>query len=344
MNKTEKQCFTWLEVDNSTTLGDLNNQFTERHIGGIVFTTILMIIGVFGNFAVLWIYVQRFKVSNYRTYTIWLAFMDITNSCIGMPFLIYYMSHYLIFPSYGLCKFGRFINVFTTNCSAYILIVIAFDRYRKVCKPLKWQLSYENTKVCCIIATILGFLTSWPCLVLYGIYTVDTAIPGVKGIRCWTDDDYKNTVYPSVYYILLYVLNFLVVPVLFAVYAQILRFLHKHGKTGVNVKTKTTTVTLLAVSAAFLLSAIPHYSLVVTTRIQKDFNCKMTFSEGFAYYTFVFSILLNNAVNPFIYGFLDTKFRREMKSVFNRLRQKKADDETDCRGTKSMESDSAVTH
>ncbi|CAC5386699.1 unnamed protein product [Mytilus coruscus] len=172
-----------------------------------------------------------------------------------------------------------------------------------------------------------------------GIYTVDTVIPDVKGLRCWTDDDYKNTVYPRIYYIVLYIFNFLVIPILLIVYAQILKFLHTHGKGGVRVKTEKTTITLLAVSAAFLLSAIPHYSLVVTTRIQKDFNCKMTFSEGLAYYTFVFSILLNNAVNPFIYGFLDTKFQREMRRILKTCRGDKGD-ATSCSVSQSMELDS----
>ncbi|VDI16355.1 Hypothetical predicted protein [Mytilus galloprovincialis] len=339
MNKSARQCFTWLEIDNTTALQNLNDQFTERHIGGISFTSILMVLGIFGNFAVIWIYTQRFKVSNYRTYTIWLAIMDIANSCIGMPFLVYYMSHYLTFPSDGLCKFGRFTMVFTTNSSAYLLVVIAFDRYRKVCKPLKWQLSCKNTKVCCIVATFLGLLTSWPCLVLYGTYTVDTVIPDVKGLRCWTDDAYKNTVYPKIYYIVLYIFNFLVIPILFIAYAQILRFLHTHGTSGVRVKTEKTTITLLAVSAAFLLSAIPHYSLVVITRIQKDFNCNMTFPEGFAYYTFVFSILLNNAVNPFIYGFLDRKFQREMRRGLKTCREDKGD-ATNCSVSQSMELES----
>ncbi|XP_052083672.1 gonadotropin-releasing hormone II receptor-like [Mytilus californianus] len=338
MIKSDKQCFTWLELNNSTTLHDLNNQFTERHIGGIFFTSVLMVLGIFGNFAVLIIYTQRFKVSNYRTYTIWLAIMDIANACIGMPFLVYYMSHYLTFPSDGLCKFGRFTMVFTTNSSAYILVVIAFDRYRKVCKPLKRQLTSTNTNVCCVSATILGLMTSWPCLVLYGINTADMAIPWVKEIRCWTDDNYIDTDYPKIYYIVLYIFNFLVFPILFVVYVQILRFLHIHGKSGVRVKTKKTTITLLAVSAAFLLSAIPHYSLVVITRFQEDFNCEMTFAEGFVYYTFVFSILLNNSVNPFIYGLLDTKFKREIRSIFQICRKDKRD-ATSRIATESMELD-----
>lgn len=339
MNKSEKQCFPWLERNNLTAVHHLNDQFTERHIGGILFTSVLMVLGIFGNFAVLWKYTRRFKVSNYRTYTIWLAIMDITNCCIGMPFLIYYMSHYLTFPSDGLCKFGRFTMVFTTNSSAYILVVIAFDRYRKVCKPLKRQLTSTNTKVCCITATILGLLTSWPCLILYGINIDDTEIPGVKQIRCWTGDDYKYSVYPKVYYIVLYIFNFLVLPILFIVYVHILRFLHTHGKSGVRVKTKKTTITLLAVSVAFLLSAIPHYSLVVTTRFQEDLNCKMTFAEGFFFYTFVFSILLNNSVNPLIYGCLDTQFKREMGNIWQICR-KDIRDATSRIDTQSMELDS----
>ncbi|KAJ8312397.1 hypothetical protein KUTeg_009770 [Tegillarca granosa] len=321
MNGTKNaECFSWLEINNFTTLYDINQQFTERHLGGIIFTGILMIFGVFGNLTVLWIYIRRFKMSNYRTYTIWLALMDVGNCLIGMPFLIYYMSHYLIFPSSVLCKLGRFVNVFTTNCSAYILVVISYDRYRKICKPLQWQFTQKQAKISCMVATCIGMVTSWPALVLYGIYTVDTMLPNVRGDRCWTDDTYRDQVYPSVYYIGLYVLNLSVVPVFLMAYVLILRFLYRHQSTGINIRTRKTTFTLLAVTVAFLLSGVPHYSLVVTTRIKKDFNCKMTFFEGFVYYSFVFSILLNNAVNPFIYGFLDVKFRREIVIIYKSIR------------------------
>lgn len=85
MNGSE--CFSWLDINNSTTIYDINAQFTERHLGGIVFTGILMFLGLFGNLTVLWIYIRRFKMSNYRTYTIWLALMDVGNCFIGMPFI-----------------------------------------------------------------------------------------------------------------------------------------------------------------------------------------------------------------------------------------------------------------
>lgn len=221
------------------------------------------------------------------------------------------------------------MNVFTTNCSGYILVVIAYDRYRKICKPLEWQFSQKQAKLSCLIATCIGITTSWPALVLYGIYTVNTALPNSRGDRCWTDNAYRDQVYPSIYYIGLYVLNLSVVPVLLVAYIQILRFLYRHQNSGINISTRKTTLTLLAVTIAFLLSGVPHYSLVVTTRIKKDFNCKMSFTEGFAYYTFVFSILLNNAVNPFIYGFLDVKFRRELCILYKSIRVLRINEQND---------------
>ncbi|ESO94830.1 hypothetical protein LOTGIDRAFT_161082 [Lottia gigantea] len=311
-------CFKWLKHDNSTTIEDLNDQFTLRHLGGIIFTAVLMIFGFFGNIMVLWIYIRRFKPSTYRIYTVCLALMDIGNCCTGMPFLIYYMSHYLIFPSAALCQFGRFMIMFTTNCSAYILIVIAFDRFRKVCRPLKWQMSHKHAALCCIIAGCTSLIVSWPTLVVYGNHTMETVVENLPGLRCWTKDPLVDTSYPSAYFITVCVMMVTVMVVLFVAYINILRFLHRHKTTGINIKTKSTTITLLAVTAAFLLSAIPYYSMVIALLILTRLNCDMTFSEGFAYYTIVFSILLNHAVNPFIYGFLDKKFRREVWSMFKK--------------------------
>lgn len=312
------ECFSWMKGSNSTngtTLGNLNSLFIGRHIGGITFIGILMVIGILGNFVILWIYGYRFKSTNYRTFILFLVSIDITNCIVGMPFLVVYLSHYMSFPSVDFCRIGRFIVTFTTNGSAFILVVIAFDRYRKVCRPMEWQMTKFQAMMCCIFAVSFASIVSIPTVILYGNYTVDNIVYNVSGTRCWTDDYYKDGYYPSMFYIGLSILSFIISLVLLVTYVLILKCLYQHKAAKRLIRTRKTTITLLAVTVAFIFSAVPHYSLVILTRVRKTFHCEINFIEGFVFYTFVFSILINSSINPFIYGCYDEHFGRELKRI-----------------------------
>lgn len=331
-------CFHWLDglrsaynkspSDNyEDMMGMANDLFTRRHLGGIIFICLQMIIGLTGNITVLYIYVIKFKSSNYRTYTTWLAAIDLANCCLGMPFLILYHTNYLKFPNEFICKAGRFILVFTANASAFLLVVIAVDRYRHVCKPMDWQISKKWTTVNCITAVICAFGISWPAFQLFGNHSVTSLPFNMEGTRCWVDDRYNGTRYLSYFYIGLSSLSLTITLVLFIMYGLILQYIYMHkncfrsrtnkstreyiaGKTAL---TKRTTVILLSVTFAYVLSSIPHNVFVVVLLTKEDLHCYMTYFEGMILYTLVWSILLNNSINPFIYGFSDRRFRQEVK-------------------------------
>ncbi|KAJ8320966.1 hypothetical protein KUTeg_002553 [Tegillarca granosa] len=276
-----KFCFAWINdfiTDNVTTLDDLNYFFLERHLGGIIFISIMMIIGLVGNLSVISIFATKFKFTNYRTYTIWLASLDITNCLLGMPFLLVYHTHYLTFPNTAICKGGRFVNVFTANASGFLLLVIAVDRYIHVCKPFNLaKLTDLQTKISCSVAALLGILISWPTLVLFGKHTVgkhnyDKLPFNVNGTRCWEED------------------------------SLIVRYIYKKKVTNRVQHTKKVTLILLAVTVAYV-----NFGL----------HCGLTFTEGSLLYTFVWLNLVNNTVNPIIYGYSDANFRQHLREFFN---------------------------
>lgn len=341
-------CFTWIldgiEQNNTPNIDNINDMFSRRHLGGSVYIVILMALGLIGNTAVIWIYSTKFKPSNYRTYTLWLASMDIINCIYGMPFLLIYHFNYLRFPSDIYCKSGRFCLVFTSTASAFLLMVIAFDRYRHICRPLQWQLSRTNIQICCITVVILAVGLSWPNFLLFGYYTVEHLPVNINGTRCWQDDIYRSQDYLGVFYIALSILSFCVSLVLLAAYVEISRHLYNHNRKwkAKNMKKKSsqkgkTTYTLLVVTTAFVLSALPHHIMLVILLLRRDFNCHFTYHEGFYYYLFVWSILINNSINPFIYGFSDSRFKAQVKSIIlNCLTTKKSPTNTPNRNPLSV--------
>jgi hypothetical protein len=49
-------------------LQDLNYEEAKQYIGGVVFVSIIMIIGIIGNLHVLYVYSFRMKPSNHRIF------------------------------------------------------------------------------------------------------------------------------------------------------------------------------------------------------------------------------------------------------------------------------------
>lgn len=318
-------CFNWLMdhvVNNTMTLEQMNDVFTSRNLGGIIFISVLMVTGLFGNLVVLWIYGRKFKRSNYRTYTIWLAAIDLTNCCIGMPFLLVYHTHYVTFPSLLLCKLGRFVLLYTGNASSLLLVVIGVDRYRRVCHPLKQQISKTQAIVACCVMAFIAVAISWPNLMLFGIHNVTTLPFNQSGPRCWADDDFRDGNTLRDFYIGMCCFSFAVTVVLVICYGLIVRFLFKSETIGTPIQAKKITFTLFIVTLAYVLSALPHNIIIALLLQFPTLHCYMSFEEGFALYIFVWSNLLNNSVNPFIYGISDARFKKELKEMFSYLTEK----------------------
>lgn len=330
-------CYQWLddmiETDN-VTLKDINEAFRIRNLGGIIFVSVLMVIGLVGNLHVILIYALKFKISNYKIYILILASLDMTNCCLSMPLVIMYLSFPFMFPSNIFCKVFRFILYYVSISSTIILVVIAVDRFRKICKPMKFQLTVFHTKMLCMIVLFVTLCVTWPVPVLYGNSTVHTGIAGITGTRCFTLDEFKDTNYQAQYNALLTVVFIVITLILAILYYRIVRDVRQHNKirwecqrsrsSRINmshkqhsIKAAKTTITLFAVTVGYVASALPHHALAMLIFIKKDLDCILTFEQGFAYYMFVWIFLTNNCINPIIYGFSDSRFRREIKKFYH---------------------------
>ena len=115
-------------MDDIKELEDMNYEEAKQFIGGVVFVSIIMIIGIIGNLHVLVVYTFRIKPSNHRIFIITLAVLDLLTCVIGMPFIIMDLRNPLTFTMVTACKVLRFVNYFICITSAFILTVIAIDR------------------------------------------------------------------------------------------------------------------------------------------------------------------------------------------------------------------------
>ena len=179
------QCHEWVHryidanATSSVTLDDVNRVLTLRLLGGIIFLSSLIVIGLFGNVHVLYVYCRKYKKSNYRIYVLWLAILDILNCTITAPLVIFYLFTPVVYPNDIFCKIFRFMLYFFAMCSTSALVVIAVDRCRKVLKPLKRQITTTQAKKLCVLCLLVALVLSWPAIVLFGLTDAPTGIPGL---------------------------------------------------------------------------------------------------------------------------------------------------------------------
>ena len=226
-----------MNISTENILSELNSKETSKHIGGIVFISALMVTGVFGNSHVLAIYGRKIKPSNHRTFIFVLGMVDMIACCVGMPFVLVDLTHQLTFTMIAMCKIVRFVNYFVGVTSSLLMLVVTIDRYRKVCLPLKWQISDKMAKVACGFVIMFCIGSSWPTLFLFGYSTVETKHENVTGVRCATDDKFVETNYQKLfntYLIGMVVVTFVVHIVL---YISICRALVSHNSRTMKIKT-----------------------------------------------------------------------------------------------------------
>lgn len=181
------------------TLEEMNSAEVERLIPTIVFLLIICVVGIIGNCLVIHVYRTRYKMSNSKCFILCLSAVDLLTCCLAIPLEISTVLHQYTFEHLWLCKMSRVFNTLGTTSSSFILLFIAVDRFRKVCKPFGWQIKTKVTKILCGLAILIGVFVSTPAIFIYGKHTFDIPEFNLTGTECSTADDMVNTRFPFFY-------------------------------------------------------------------------------------------------------------------------------------------------
>ncbi|KAL3858425.1 hypothetical protein ACJMK2_013016 [Sinanodonta woodiana] len=227
----------------STNVSTFNsdNQFSEferlqrdkvlQNIGGIIFVSLLMILGLGGNSVAVFVYLRKYKQSSYRTFIVSLEIVDFVTCCAPMMIVVLGLSYPINFFSSWTCKMSAFLIYSMCIGSWAILVTIAGERYRKICVPHGMQLSARMSKYICIFDIFLGIGFASPAAILYGNKSV--TINGQKnsvGAECDVSDKFADTNYPLIYNSILLFLAFATVIVFWSIYALIVKQIFRMKK------------------------------------------------------------------------------------------------------------------
>ncbi|XP_052765529.1 uncharacterized protein LOC128206869 [Mya arenaria] len=188
-------------IDHQTDiLQKINDQEVKALYPLIFFYAIILMIGVIGNAVVLLVYTYQYKRSPARMFILFLASIDFSICLFGLPYHMIDLTHPYTFTNAISCKILTFIISLFFHMSIFGLIVIAVDRYLKICRPLSsFQMSYFGKRMACALASIAAVMFAWPNIVLYGPSEMETFYQNVSGHACFFTTEYTETIYPLVF-------------------------------------------------------------------------------------------------------------------------------------------------
>ena len=135
---------------------------------------VLMIFGLFGNISILLCIWPIAKQSVSSFFIQILAIVDIL-VCLTISLAIFNYSTIFMFMNDAICKIYVFSKFVTALFSGYVLIVVAAYRYRKICRPMKKQLSLRGAKIAVGAGIFVVLTVSAPQLFL--LETVKMEVP-----------------------------------------------------------------------------------------------------------------------------------------------------------------------
>lgn len=139
---------------------EANLQKNAEYAPAIVFIIIVIILGIFGNTLSVTFY--GFKVTKTCTNFLItaLASIDLV-TCVILIGEVLELCYSVDFQNRAGCKVMYFLNYWLVLTSGFMLLVIALDRYLRICRPFQKQISIKFARIIILtIAIFCGLLSS----------------------------------------------------------------------------------------------------------------------------------------------------------------------------------------
>ena len=145
--------------NNVGVLEQLNKDKTVEYLPAIIICCVIIVCGILGNSMSLAYY--GFKVSRTSTNLLItsLSIIDLV-TCVILIGEVIELCYSVNFRFVAGCKIMYFMNHWLVLTSGFMLVLIALDRYRKLCNPFHWQMSVKAAKLATGATLVLAGLLS----------------------------------------------------------------------------------------------------------------------------------------------------------------------------------------
>lgn len=211
------------------TLSEINDAEAFRQFPLSVYLSILSLVGLIGNTIVLYIYTKVYTNSNSRCFIRFLSAIDLMTCVVAVPMEILTVLNQYEFDNLIACGISRYVNSAGTVAASTILLLIAIDRYRKICRPIKWQISNKIAKILSVCSLLFGILFSVPNLFMYGVRTREVVFENFvyNGTECSVSDAWSQSDFPLIYNVitlLMFVVSAVTLVTMYSIIGRNVRF------------------------------------------------------------------------------------------------------------------------
>ena len=221
-----------MNVSNNIKVKEWNNEITSQLIPNLAIMSIYFPVGVCGNGLVIAVYSTRMKKSTDERYCIpILAVLDLITAVYCSVFGLIQNIYYVTFTHDILCKITHFFVGFTTFMPILLLLIIAIQRYMKVCKPLKPPMTNSFKRGLLILTVVLAFFIALPLPFAYGTSPFQSHQYGLTGARCGKLKD-GHKLERAAYGICMGLFAISTITTLIVLYGKIGCMAHRHFKNG----------------------------------------------------------------------------------------------------------------
>lgn len=294
----------------------------------------LTLLGVMGNAFVIYIFGFLLKKSTVHFFIVLLAIFDIVCCAFGFPMEIVEFYYSLRYPSNASCKYQRLITFTCSIGSVIMLLVISIERYRKVCRAARSELSCLHRKIFVTVVVSLSLAMASPIVVFSEKRRfIHYRFPNMTAFVC-SLPFFRNNRFPQFYLMALFFFISLALVAMLILYYRVWRtakkhlmMVHKRGQKNDNCagagpslaqkQLSRTNRTVIATTVLFALSFFPSLLLTIIVLILPPFL--NSFSIEVFYFTLVRLYILNSSFNPFVYGYFNGQFRYETKKMLAKI-------------------------
>ncbi|KAJ8304499.1 hypothetical protein KUTeg_018082 [Tegillarca granosa] len=287
---------------------------------------LMLTFGTIGNVLSIMVLTKKSNRNNTSAlYLSTLAVSDLVSLYTGLlrQWIIYMFNYDIRNIGFLICKIHLFFVYFSLDFSAWLLVAVTFDRVVKTCFPHVAKTTFTRKTAAISISTVGLVLLFLNCHVFYGMGTVATVTNYTTTVNecTYLSVKYKKffqTVWPWLDFAVYSCLPFLL---LLTGNLVIIVRLFKSFKATHTAKNKisSTSCTLIILNTVFLMSTTPVSIFLIGYPYWSENASSNKMAALNLIWSFV-NILMytNNAINFLLYCLSGSKFRKELKQIFQK--------------------------
>ncbi|KAM8773910.1 neuropeptide Y receptor type 4-2 isoform 1-T3 [Rhynchonycteris naso] len=284
------------------------------------------IVGILGNLCLICVTIRQKEKANVTNLLITnLAFSDFLMCLICQPLTaIYTIMDYWVFGE-ALCKMSAFIQCMSVTVSILSLVLVALERHQLIINPTGWKPSISHAYLGIVVIWLIACFLSLPFLansVLENVFhknhskALEFLADKVVCTESWPLD-HQRIIYTTFLLLFQYCIPLAFILVCYVRIYQRLRkrrrAFHKGAYSLQAWQMKRINAILAAMVAAFALLWLP---LHVFNSLEDWYHEAIPICHGNLIFLVCHLLAMaSTCVNPFIYGFLNTNFKKEVKAL-----------------------------